>query len=103
MTLDDGTSILFEAPDTAEGPVKAGRTGDVIREIPLKVQESLRPVAELARAALDQLRQAGPDEVTIEFGVDMAAEAGAVIAKTATGCHLNVTVTWHRVDAAGTS
>ncbi|MGW7416227.1 CU044_2847 family protein [Streptomyces sp. NPDC054863] len=102
MTLDDGASILFEASDAAEGPVKAGRTGDTVRELPRKLQESLQPVTELAQAALEQLRQAGPDEVTIEFGVDMAAEAGAVIAKTATGCHLKVTVTWHRTGAVGT-
>ncbi|MEU9880356.1 CU044_2847 family protein [Streptomyces phaeochromogenes] len=103
MTLEDGASILFEASDPAEGPVKAGRAGDTIRELPRKVQESLRPVTELAQAVLEQLREAGPDEVTIEFGVDMAAEAGAVIAKTATGCHLNVTVTWHRTDDASTA
>ncbi|MGX4690709.1 CU044_2847 family protein [Streptomyces sp. JNUCC 63] len=86
---------MFEAPETSEGPVKAGRVSEAIHELPLTLQAALRPVTEMARAALDQLRCAGPDEVEIEFGVDLAAQAGAVIAKSETGCHLKVTVSWH--------
>ncbi|MFE5985265.1 CU044_2847 family protein [Streptomyces wedmorensis] len=33
----------------------------------------------MARAALQQLRKARPDVITVEFGVDLAFEAGAVI------------------------
>ncbi len=92
--------MLLEAAETSQGPVKVGRLGDVIQDLPRTVQEALRPVAGLAQAALDELRQAGPDEVVIAFGVDLSAEAGAVIAKSAAGCHLTVTVTWHRIPAA---
>lgn len=103
IPLDGGGSVLFEAMDADEGPVKVGRIGDTIRDLPRTVQESLRSITDLAQAAVLQLRQANPDEVTIEFGVDMAAEAGAVIAKTQAGCHLNVTVTWRSTDATGVS
>ncbi|MBN0049213.1 hypothetical protein JS756_35145 [Streptomyces actuosus] len=97
LPLEDGGSILVETPEMPEvsdGPVKAGRVGDVIQDLPLTVREKLRPVTDLARTALEQLRQAGPDEVEIEFGVDLAAQAGAVIAKSEVGCHLKVTVAW---------
>ncbi|MEW2558570.1 CU044_2847 family protein [Streptomyces griseorubiginosus] len=93
--------MLLETTETSPGPVKVGRLGDVIQDLPRTVQETLRPVAGLARAALAQLREAGPDEVVIAFGVDLSAEAGAVIAKTAAGCHLTVTVTWHRTPPTG--
>jgi hypothetical protein len=107
LPLEGGGSILFEAPETSDGPVKAGRVGEVVQELPSTLQRSLGPVTDLARAALDQLRQASPDAVEIEFGVNLAAQAGAVIAKSEAGCHLKVKVTWHRAsdvsDASGAS
>ncbi|MGW5861665.1 CU044_2847 family protein [Streptomyces sp. NPDC055239] len=94
LPVEGGGSILFEASTMTEGPVKAGRIGDTIHELPRTVQEALHPVTAMARAALQQVQQAAPHEVVIEFGVDMTAEAGAVIAKSQAGCHLNVIVTW---------
>jgi hypothetical protein len=95
LSLEGGGSVLFEAPEIYDGPVKAGRVSEAIHELPLTLQEALGPVTDMARAALEQLRKAGPDEVEIEFGVNLAAQAGAVIAKSEVGCHLRVTVTWH--------
>lgn len=96
LPLDGGGSILFEAPDVRDGPVKAGRIGDAVRELPSTLREALGPVTDMAREALEQVRRAGPDNVEIEFGVDLAAEAGAVITRTEAGCHLRVTVSWSR-------
>ncbi|MFB7270691.1 CU044_2847 family protein [Streptomyces sp. NPDC056244] len=87
---------MVEAPDVSDGPVPAGRVGDAIRELPLSVQAALRPVTEMARTAVEQLREAGPDSVEIEFGVDLATQAGAVIARSEARCHLKVTVAWNR-------
>lgn len=92
IPLNGGGSILVEQTATSDGPVKAGRFA--VHEIPVTLQGALEPVTEAARVALDQLRKARPDEVTIEFGVDLAFEAGAVITKTQAGCHLKVTVSW---------
>ncbi|MFE4687507.1 CU044_2847 family protein [Streptomyces sp. NPDC056721] len=96
LELEDGGSILVEAPDVSEGPVPVGRVGDAIRDLPQSAQEYLRPVTEMARTAMQQLREAGPDSVEIEFGVDLATEAGAVIARSKASCHLKVTVAWQR-------
>ncbi|MFJ8694155.1 CU044_2847 family protein [Streptomyces roseolilacinus] len=78
----------------SEGPVKAGRVGDTLHELPGTLQEALGPIAEAARATLDQLRKAHPDSVAVEFGIDLMAEAGAVITKSQAGCHLKVTLSW---------
>ncbi|MGW2044345.1 CU044_2847 family protein [Streptomyces sp. NPDC001858] len=95
IPLDGGGSVLVEQPSAAwDGPVKAGRVGDAVRELPVTLQGALEPITEAARAALDQLRKARPDEITIEFGVDLAVEAGAVITKSQAGGHLKVTVSW---------
>ncbi|MFG2339486.1 CU044_2847 family protein [Streptomyces yangpuensis] len=49
---------------------------------------------------LDQLRKAAPDQIAVEFGIDLAFEAGAVITKSQAGCHLKVTVSWNGDGAA---
>ncbi|SEP83493.1 CU044_2847 family protein [Streptomyces radiopugnans] len=98
IPLEDGGTVLFEAPPEpgaagAGGPVKAGRIADTVREMPRTLQQTLAPVTDTARAVLEQLRQAGPDEV--EFGVDLSAEAGAVITKGGSSVHLKVRVLWN--------
>ncbi|MEU1179369.1 CU044_2847 family protein [Streptomyces sp. NPDC005820] len=95
IPLDGGGSILVEQPGLLDGgPVKAGRIGDAVRELPLTLEGALEPITETARVTLEQLRRARPDQITVEFGVDLAFEAGAVITKSQAGCHLRVTVSW---------
>ncbi|MFF4845169.1 CU044_2847 family protein [Streptomyces collinus] len=94
IPLEGGGFVLVEASAGVEGPVKAGRFGDVVREVPGTLQDALEPITEAAHAALDQLRKARPDEITVEFGVDLAVEAGAVITKGRAAGHLQVTVSW---------
>jgi hypothetical protein len=95
IPLDGGGCVLVEQPGMPDaGPVKAGRVGDTVRELPATLEGALEPVTEAARAALAQLRKARPDEITIEFGVNLAFEAGAVITKSQASCHLKVTVSW---------
>ncbi|MBT2468383.1 hypothetical protein J7E97_10960 [Streptomyces sp. ISL-66] len=92
--LEGGGYVLIEALDTTEGPVKAGRISDAIHDLPQTLQEALGPVTEAARVALDQLRKARPDDITVQFGIDLSVAAGAVITKTGAGCHLTVTMAW---------
>ncbi|WP_371493427.1 hypothetical protein OG871_39285 [Kitasatospora sp. NBC_00374] len=98
VPLDGGGSILVEAADGAAGPVKAGRVGDAIRDLPVGLSAALEPVTDLARTVLRRLRDAGPAEVEVEFGVDLSTEAGVVITKTAANCHLTVTMVWRKDD-----
>lgn len=100
IALEDGGSILFEAaPEVYEGPVKAGRVSEAIHELPVSLHAALAPVRDTARAVLDQLRQAGPEEIEVEFGVDLATQAGAVITKSAAGFHLKVRLAWKNTAA----
>jgi hypothetical protein len=94
IPLEGGGSILVEAPAAADGPVKAGRVSEAIHEFPASLQAALGPVTSAARAVRDQLRRAGPAQVEVEFGVDLAVKAGAVITKSEAACHLRVTLTW---------
>ncbi|WP_189819216.1 CU044_2847 family protein [Streptomyces olivaceoviridis] len=99
LPLEGGGVVLVEAAPEVDGPVKAGRVADAVRELPQTVQQALVPVRETARAVLEQLRQAGPDEIEVEFGVDLSAQAGAVIAKSESAVHLQVRVVWNRQES----
>jgi hypothetical protein len=102
IPLEGGGSILVEAPAALDGPVKAGRIGDALHipELPVSLQQSLSQVADTARAALDQLRKVSPAEIEVEFGVDLAVQAGVVITKSTGNCHLKVKLAWKRSDSA---
>ncbi|MEU9155386.1 CU044_2847 family protein [Streptomyces sp. NPDC048417] len=94
IPLEDGGCVLVEASSTVEGPVKAGRVGEVVHDLPGSLQEALGPITAAARAAAVALRSAGPHELAVEFGVDLAVEAGAVITRAGAHAHLHVTVRW---------
>jgi hypothetical protein len=99
IALEGGGSILVEAPDAAGGPVKAGRISETIHELPTTLQAALEPVTKTAKAVLDQFREACPDEVGVEFGVDLSVATGAVITKGEAACHLKVTMTWKNSES----
>lgn len=106
LPLEGGGVILLETAEEdppAEGPVKVGRLGDAVRELPRTLQESLAPVQEAARAVLQQLREAGPQSVEVEFGVNLSAKAGAIITSGETATHIKVRVAWAGEESAGHS
>ncbi|MEU7067809.1 CU044_2847 family protein [Streptomyces sp. NPDC053429] len=96
IPLADGGSLLVEAPASVAGPVKAGRLGDAIHELPASLEAALGSVTDAASAMLDQLRKASPDGVTVEFGVDLSFAAGAVITKSSASGHLRVSMAWEK-------
>jgi hypothetical protein len=112
VSLDEGGSILVrvdgpseDGGSTRSGPVKAGRVTDVVEDAVGTASSSLRealvPVTQLSRQVLEQLGQVRPREVTVEFGVELTAQAGAVLARAGTGCHLTVTLIWGPGDGGG--
>nr|WP_254552879.1 CU044_2847 family protein [Kitasatospora sp. MMS16-BH015] len=65
-----------------------------------RAAESFEQALDGARAAAESALAVfrggvlAPDEVEIEFGVKLSAEAGALIARTAADAHLTVRLTW---------
>lgn len=96
VPLEDGGVIVVEMDHAPAGVVKAGRPGQVVGKAAQTLEAALESVTPAARSVLATLRQAGPQGITVEFGLTLTAEAGAVIAKTASKCHLTVTLRWDR-------
>ncbi len=104
VPLDGGGTVIVECADTpSHGTVvKAGRGGASSAGVAVRATQTLElalePVTEAARATLTKLREAGPDEVVVEFGLRLTAEVGAVITRTAGECNLKVTLRWGRAN-----
>jgi hypothetical protein len=71
---------------------------DAIHDLPTTLQALLEPVTETAQVLLEHLSRAKPAELEVEFGVDLAAEAGAVITKTTLASHLRVKMVWKQSE-----
>ncbi len=98
VPLENGGVIVVEMDHAEAGVVKAGRPGQIVGKAVQTLEAALESVTPVAQAVLATLRQARPQEVTVEFGLTLSAEAGAIIAKTSSGCHLTVTLHWERDD-----
>ena len=96
--LDDGGSVLIEVGDREAGVRRVSRTGEVVKSAAESFGTALAGVRDAAATALRQFRtmDARPDEIQIEFGVRLNAQAGAVIARTGVDGHLKVKLTWQR-------
>ncbi|MFC6084830.1 CU044_2847 family protein [Sphaerisporangium aureirubrum] len=94
IALSGGGEVLVEVSPNDPGIRRAGRAGDVIEASTESLQAALQPIRAAAEAALDAFRKSAPNEVEIEFGVRLTAEAGAVIAKSGVEGHLTVKLTW---------
>jgi predicted neutral ceramidase superfamily lipid hydrolase len=93
-TVDDSTSVGFEvdAPDGWQ-PVGAA-------EVAGRVRDAIRPAVEAAREVLEKVKEAGPDTVSVKFGVKVSGKADWIVARAATEGSFEITLTWEPPDDA---
>jgi hypothetical protein len=100
--LQDGKSSLLVQVDTGtSGPVTRGLGGRAVTEQAQQTfEEAVRKVQPAAQALVTSLRSLSeaPDEVAVEFGLQLSAEAGAFIASASTGANFKVSLTWHHLS-----
>ncbi|NJP97621.1 hypothetical protein HCN51_50765 [Nonomuraea sp. FMUSA5-5] len=96
---DDGDDVVrVQIREVDEALVRVGRGGGTVvrAERSLgRMLETVRPVAESFVTRFQGLVNA-PDEMVLEFGVSLSAEADVVIASTATEANFSVSLTWKR-------
>ncbi|MFD4613060.1 CU044_2847 family protein [Streptomyces sp. NPDC058440] len=100
--LESGGTVVVEVDDDEPGVARASRATQAIRDAGVSFRGALSGIRGAAASALDTFRGMPhqPDEITVEFGIRLNAEAGAVIARTGTEGHLQVTLTWKHQDPA---
>ncbi|MBT2439164.1 hypothetical protein J7E93_03305 [Streptomyces sp. ISL-36] len=100
VPLGDGSdeSLRVQIREVDESLVRVGRGArSVVRAERSfgQMLDTVRPVAESFVGRFRGLANA-PDEITLEFGVSLSAEADVVIASTATAANFSVSLTWNR-------
>lgn len=96
----DGSSQIVKAQieQAPDGLVKVARPGQVVARATRSLGDmvaGIRPVAENFVHGFRDMTHA-PDEVGLEFGLSLSAEADVVISSTAAQALFKVTLTWHR-------
>jgi hypothetical protein len=106
--LEDGSSIVLEVnePEEERGSRRAARgTEEEPEKAPQTFEQALskiRPATEKVIATLRGLIQK-PDEVEMEFGFSLSAEAGVIIASASTQANYRVTLRWKGEDTETSS
>jgi hypothetical protein len=104
--LDQGGSIVVEVDEPPAGAVTRGLGKDrssLVEEADKTFEDATAAVTPAARSLIARLRSIDdpPDEVAIQFGVQLSAQAGAFIASVAAEANFTVSMTWRHSSAAG--
>jgi hypothetical protein len=104
--LDQGGSVVIEVDDPPGTPVTRGlgKAGSTLVEKSDKTfEDATAAVTPAARSLIARLRAMddAPDEVGIEFGVQLSAQTGAFIASMGAEANFKVSMTWRRGGAPG--
>jgi hypothetical protein len=97
--LEAGGSVLVDVTGHHTGPVTRSLKGtEVVERARQTFEEAVGRVQPAVEGVITQLRSLAevPDEVHVEFGLDLHAEAGAFIAAVSTTANFTVALTWRR-------
>jgi hypothetical protein len=98
--LETGGSVLVQVEEPAEEAsiTRAGRLSEVAVQANQTFEaalERLKPAADAIIARLRGLTDP-PDEVQVEFGVMLSAEAGVIVASASAEANYRVTLIWRQ-------
>ncbi|MET8630488.1 CU044_2847 family protein [Kitasatospora sp. NPDC004669] len=93
--------MRVEIEQVAEGLVQVARPGQVVARATRSLGEMLAGVRPVAQNFVDGFRGMvnAPDEIGIEFGLSLSAEADVVISSTSAEANFKVSLTWRRTPA----
>jgi len=97
--LQDGNSIIVEVDEPGDaGLVRAARPGEIVAKAQQSFEDALDQVKPAASAIIAKLRNLhdGPDEISVEFGIKLSAEAGAFIAAAGIEANYKVALKWSK-------
>jgi hypothetical protein len=89
--VDEVTTVKLEIEPPA-GFQPAASAGEIIG----RVQDAVTPAVDAAKAVLEKVKEARPDQIEVKFGVKASGEAKWLVAKAAGEANFEVTLTWSR-------
>ncbi|MGW7452218.1 CU044_2847 family protein [Streptomyces sp. NPDC054787] len=99
--LDDGNAVLVRVSDEqATGPVltRGASTSAVIEKAEGTFESLMCAVRAVTRGMAAQVEDfvQQPDVLVVEFGVELSAQAGAIITAAGASAQLRVSLTWNK-------
>lgn len=86
-------TVLVEVEDGSFGVDHPGRNEQGILDVGRRLEDALASVRPAATAALDSMQELAPETLEIEFGIKLAGDAGALVAKSTAEGHFIVRMT----------
>src|SRR5689334_18691430 len=86
--LDDDTVVRFEIEPTNDWVQVSSD------QVLGRISDAVRPAVEGAKAVLERVREAAPDEIEVKFGIKVSGTANWLVARAATEGNFEVTLTW---------
>jgi hypothetical protein len=101
---EDGGTIFVEVEgDTLGGETRRGLSPSALVErAQTSFEDALDKARPMATSLVKKLRDVGdsavnqPDQVQVQFGIVLSAQAGAVLAAASAGANYTVTMTWNK-------
>lgn len=97
FTTANGDTVLIEATNGAGGLVtRGGAQGEIFARAQQTFEKALGNIQPAVQGVIDELLSLKnrPDEVCVEFGLDVHAEVGAFVAAASSTSNFKVTLTW---------
>ncbi|MEV7928315.1 MULTISPECIES: CU044_2847 family protein [unclassified Kitasatospora] len=101
-SVSEGQDVVrVEIEQVGEGLVQVARPGQVVARATRSLGDMLAGVRPVAQNFIEGFRGLAhaPDEISIEFGLSLSAEADVVISSTAAEANFKVSLTWNRQTA----
>ncbi len=93
--------VEVDEVEYSSGATRRGLTpSGVIEQAKLSFEDALNKAQPVAEVLIDQLRRLEPDEATVEFGLTLSAEVGAILATASSTANYKVTLTWRKPTSA---
>ncbi|MGH3248918.1 MAG: CU044_2847 family protein [Trebonia sp.] len=101
--LDGGGVLLVQSSsmDAGQGEVGlASSAEERVKKATETLESALAEVTPALKSVASKLRDLSPDDLTVEFGLTLTAEAGVIVAKGSTEVHFTVTLAWSKNSAS---
>lgn len=96
FTLSDDSIVVIETDEDESGVVKAG-LGDTIERAGGIFEQAIENARKSAMVIVDKMRELGPDEVEVTFGLKVSGELGnIVVAKAGVEANYSVKLRWKK-------
>ena len=92
--LDESTLVKFEMEPA--GDFRPAGPEQVIG----RIRDAVDPAVEAAKAVLDKIKEAQPDQIELKFGIKVSGATDWLIAKAASEANFEVTLLWQPKAAA---